>query len=158
MRYSLVFSVVAALNLLISATYPAKAEEANSCSLELENIAKYVKGIIHPHYLPGESDLGRKTFVELAHQTRNLEVRIEECADYYFSKGKAKTANDLERAMEAIDLSSDFRSARLDVVGLSMQLEAAAESYDFWIFRPLVFKTEMWRKVYREYLEKHNLN
>lgn len=136
----------------------AEEHETPNCTVQLNEIPLLVKSVIHPLYLRDDSDLHRQAFADVARQVRNLEARVEDCSDYYLSNGKAISEADVPRAMAALRASEEYRVAYRDIVGLSMQLEASEQSYDFWILRPLVFKTEMWRRVYKEYLEEYKLN
>ena len=118
------------------------------CKIELETIKPKVREALEEMHRKPNSDIAEDEFIGAYLVVSAVLNRVVECEKFH--EEFERENYHFERWGET---SNKYFSYKLELQGLNMQLEAAADSFDLGIFRPLMFDENMWEKVAKEFYE-----
>ena len=119
------------------------------CQIELEEIKPEVNRTLQPLYDKDNSEITEQEFAQAEARVSVIISQVDACAGFY---DKYERENlDYTRWGEK---SEKYRSYSLWLASVDMQLEAAVESFRYWIFRSWFIDVDMWEKVALEFDER----
>jgi hypothetical protein len=116
------------------------------CGIELDEVQPLVKNELQPLHDKPNSSITKSDFIKAHEALSAIITELDTCAEFFHRR-------ELENLhFEKWGEKSDrYRSYSMWLTSVNMQLEAAVDSFRYWILRSWIIDTDMWEKVANEF-------